>query len=150
MGSPHIVGIAGALAGIGMLLSSHWADIKSAPSGTTSAAGANFAGTWAVSGLLGNPAFVTVTPDCTFQQDGDKISGTCEGPGAKGSVDGVVDGSTIVWNWHMVAKTPRGLAGVATFKAVLGSDGIMTGTWTHSAVDGVGKFTPATSSAPAM
>jgi hypothetical protein len=141
--------VASALASLGILLSS------------SGAAAADFSGTWAISGTLGDPVIVTATPNCTFQQDGDKISGTCKGPNATGSVDGMVDGSTITWNWHAVPITARGLGGVATFKGVLGADGTLSGTWTHSAVDGVaGKFSaqrqvqtqpsPATSPAPAM
>jgi hypothetical protein len=139
--------VASAFAALGILLSQN------------SAAAANFAGTWAISGTIGDPVIAIATPNCTFKQDGDTISGTCEGPGAKGSADGAVDGSTIVWHWHMVAKTTSGLAGEATFTGVMGSDGDVSGTWTHSAVTGVtGKFTaqrqvqsrpsPATSSAP--
>jgi hypothetical protein len=139
---------ASAIIGIGILLS------------PSVAAAANFAGSWAISGTIGNPVIATATPNCTFQQNGVTISGSCEGPGSKGPVDGVVDGSTIVWHWHMVAKTSTGFGGVATFTGALGPDGNISGTWTHSAVTGVtGTFTaqrqvqsqpsPSTSSAPA-
>ncbi|HLJ83612.1 MAG TPA: hypothetical protein VKT51_05510 [Candidatus Eremiobacteraceae bacterium] len=139
--------MASALSGLAILISAN------------AAAAANFAGTWAVSGTIGNPVIALATPNCTFKQDGDTISGACEGPGSKGTADGVVDGTTIVWHWHAVAKTKTGLSGEAVFTGVMGTDGSISGTWTHSAVTGMsGKFTaqrqvqsspsPATSSAP--
>jgi hypothetical protein len=98
----------------------------------------NFAGTWTVAGTLGNPVIATSAPVCIFRQGGNAISGTCKGPNGIGSADGSVNGRAIYWRWHIIATNPNGLAGIATYRGVWGSDGVVRGTWTHTARPGVG------------
>lgn len=106
--------------------------------------GANFAGSWAVSGTLSTPdGSMTISPVCKFKQDNDAITGSCKGPSYLGSVDGAVDGNTIVWHWHGVAINEEQEKNVTTtFKGTLGSDGLIRGQWTDSLVeDASGIFT---------
>ena len=103
---------------------------------------ANFAGSWAVSGRLGNPVVATSAPVCVFRQAGNAISGSCKGPNGIGSADGSVNGRAIAWRWHIIATNAVGLAGTATYRGVWGSDGVIRGTWTHSRRPGYnGPFT---------
>jgi hypothetical protein len=103
---------------------------------------ADFAGTWSVSGRLGNPVVATSAPVCVFRQTGNAISGTCKGPNAIGSVDGSVNGRAIFWQWHTIATNAFGLNGTATYRGAWGSDGVVRGTWTHSRRPGYyGPFT---------
>jgi hypothetical protein len=103
---------------------------------------ANFAGTWAVSGTLGNPTVATSAPVCVFRQNGNAISGSCKGPNGIGSAVGSVNGRAILWRWNIIATTSMGLAGTATYHGVWGSDGVIRGTWTHSRRPGYyGPFT---------
>jgi hypothetical protein len=84
----------------------------------------------------------TSAPVCVFRQGGNAISGSCKGPNGIGSADGSVNGSAIYWRWHIIATNSRGLAGIATYHGVWGSDGVLRGTWTHSARSGAyGTFT---------
>lgn len=98
----------------------------------TVANAANFAGTWAVSGILGHPVTATASPVCVFRQSRNAISGTCKGPNGIGSALGAVNGSAIEWQWHIIATDPQGLSGIATFRGVLDADGVIRGTWHHS------------------
>ena len=107
----------------------------------SSAGAANFAGSWAVSGRIGNPVVATSAPVCVFRQTGNAISGSCKGPNAIGSADGAVNGRTIAWRWHAIATNQVGLSGTVTYRGVWGSDGVIRGTWTHSRVRGYGPFT---------
>ena len=105
---------------------------------------ANFAGTWAVSGTIfsGGVVVATSAPVCVFRQSGNAISGSCKGPNGIGSADGSVNGRAIAWRWHIIATTSIGLAGIATYRGVWGSDGVVRGTWTHSRRPGAsGPFT---------
>jgi hypothetical protein len=107
-----------------------------------SADAANFAGTWTVAGTLGNPVVATSAPVCVFRQSGNAISGSCKGPNGIGSAVGSVNGRAILWRWNIIATNAVGLAGIATYHGVWGSDGVVRGTWTHSRRPGVyGPFT---------
>jgi hypothetical protein len=111
-------------------------------SSASSADAANFAGSWAVSGRLGNPVVATSAPVCVFRQAGNAIAGSCKGPNGIGSADGSVNGRAIAWRWHIIATNAVGLAGTATYRGVWGSDGVIRGTWTHSRRPGAyGPFT---------
>jgi hypothetical protein len=100
---------------------------------------ANFAGTWTFSAVMAN---ATSAPVCVFRQAGNRISGSCKGPNGIGSAIGAVSGDAIAFQWHIIATNPRGLAGIATYKGVWGSDGVVRGRWTHSAIPReVGTFT---------
>jgi hypothetical protein len=111
-------------------------------SATAPADAANFAGTWSVSGRIGNPVVATSAPICVFRQSGNAIAGSCKGPNGIGSADGSVNGNAILWHWHVIATNSVGLAGTATYHGVWGSDGVIRGTWTHSRRPGYyGPFT---------
>jgi len=79
---------------------------------------ADISGIWVISG--------PVSPTCVFVQNGNSFRGSCEGPGAKGGVFGVVDGQTIRWSYQWTSKTD-GSVGAFEFVGVLGADGNMTG-----------------------
>jgi hypothetical protein len=103
----------------------------------------NFAGTWAVSGALGDPVIATTAPVCVFKQDGNKISGSCKGPNALGSAEGAIDDNIIVWHWDRIATNEAQVDGTVTFGGKLGSDGVIRGEWKDSAApdDAVGTIT---------
>jgi len=111
--------------------------------GSYAAAGANFAGTWSVSGTLGDPVIGTISPVCTLKQEGAEVHGTCKGPNGFGTAQGAVDGAKILLTWKHAATTANGVDGIATLKGTLGSDGFIRGTWTDSAgpAGAWGKFT---------
>lgn len=114
--------------------------LAAAAAGTAGAA--NFAGTWTVSGVLGNPVVATSAPVCVFRQAGNAISGTCKGPNGIGAAAGSVNGRAILWRWRVIATNANGLAGIATYRGTWGSDGVVRGNWTHSARPGAwGTFT---------
>ena len=92
---------------------------------------ANFAGTWTFSGMMAN---AHSSPVCVFRQAGSKISGSCKGPNGIGSAAGTVNGTAILFQWHVIPTNRLGLGGVATYHGRWGSDGVVRGTWTHSAV----------------
>jgi len=106
------------------------------------AGAANFAGSWAFSGTLGNPVLATSAPICVFRQNGSAISGSCKGPYGIGSANGSVNGSAIYFQWHVIATRAGGLGGIATYHGYWGGDGVVRGTWWHSTYPGiVGNFT---------
>jgi hypothetical protein len=98
---------------------------------------ADFSGKWTVAGTMSTPGGgMTIAPVCTFKQDASgALTGSCKGPSYLGSIDGAVDGDTIVWHWHGVATGDDQAPNVtATFKGTLGSDGIIRGNWTDTLV----------------
>jgi hypothetical protein len=99
---------------------------------------ANFAGAWAVRGTLGRPVIASATPECVFRQAGNRIAGACRGPNSAGAAAGAVNGQAIIWQWNITVTNAIGIKGIATFKGVWGRDGVLRGTWTHSARPGVG------------
>jgi len=108
------------------------------------AANANFAGTWTFTGtIVARGATFVTAPVCVLRQMGDRLAGTCKGPNAIGSADGLVNGRTISLTWHSISTNPatRGRTGVGTFKGTWGSDGIIHGSFVGTAFPGVGKFT---------
>lgn len=101
-----------------------------------------FTGTWAVRGTIGNPIRGESSPVCALHQSGAAISGRCTGPNGTGPVDGVASGRSITFHWHITPTTPVGLGGVATYSGTLVEDGVIRGTWMHSALPGLsGPFT---------
>jgi hypothetical protein len=103
---------------------------------------ADFAGTWTFSGTIASgDAVVTSAPVCVFRQSGDTVSGSCKGPNGIGSATGNLNGSALFFEWHIIPTNSRGLGGIATYHGVWGSDGVVRGTWSHSALPGiVGNF----------
>ncbi|HEX3466717.1 MAG TPA: hypothetical protein VHT05_01300 [Candidatus Elarobacter sp.] len=103
------------------------------------ASAASFAGTWTFTGtfVLKNASYVTA-PVCVLRQTGNALAGSCKGPNAIGSANGVVSGRTIMLQWHAIGK--KG-SGVATMKGTWGADGVVRGTITSTQVPGVGTLT---------
>lgn len=95
---------------------------------------ADFSGTWVVNGTIGTPAVAQVSPVCVLKQDGKGIRGSCKGPHGLGPAQGKVDGEKIVWHWDDEATDKSGFTGTSTFSGILGSDGVVNGTWTSTAV----------------
>jgi len=109
-----------------------------------SAWAADVSGTWSVSATFvsGGRIVSTATPVCTFQQTGDRISGTCKGPNGLGPAAGTVEGGAVAWQWNHTATTPYGLTGSTGFRGELGADGVIRGTATSSNFPGlIGTFT---------
>src|SRR5580704_13048573 len=78
----------------------------------------DLSGTWAIRGIG--------TPVCALTQSGDFYRGTCEGPGAKGTVVRVVDHEAIRWTYYWALKT-GGNIGADVFNGHLDRDGAMSG-----------------------
>jgi hypothetical protein len=105
-------------------------------------AAVNFSGTWHISGTLRTSVSVgSLAPVCVLKQSGDTILGPCRGPNGQGNATGIVNANRIQLTWNEIRTTAFGLTGVITFHGALGSDGVIRGTWTSSAVPGVGTFT---------
>src|SRR5579863_1640967 len=102
----------------------------------------SFAGTWRITGTLANKyGSETINPTCTFKVDGDQVSGSCKSGNAMGSIDGSVDGDSIVWHWDRIATGPPVWDATLTFRAKMGSDGTMQGEFKDSVIgDDVGTF----------
>lgn len=98
----------------------------------------NIAGTWAISGTLGDPVISRMSPVCELKQDGAGISGTCKGPNAFGTVTGAVDGKNVLLTWKHAATTDQGITGTTTMTGTLGDDGFIRGTYTVSIFPGAG------------
>jgi len=106
------------------------------------AADANFAGTWVIAGTISNPAGGEyIQPTCTFKVDGKALSGSCVGPHGMGSVDGSVDGDTIVFNYDRIATSDVSRDAKLTFRGQVDSSGVLRGQWKDSTIeDTVGVF----------
>jgi len=109
------------------------------------ASAANFAGTWAFTGttVMRSATFVT-SPVCLFRQMGDRLAGSCKGPNAIGSADGMVNGNAFVFQWHTIATSgpSKGRTGTATFKGTWNADGVVRGSVTSTSAPGtVGVLT---------
>jgi hypothetical protein len=58
-----------------------------------------------------------------------------------GSVDGAVDGNSIVFNYHRIAKNDKSWDATLTFRGEVGADGVLRGQWKDSTIhDTVGTF----------
>jgi hypothetical protein len=112
------------------------AAISVATAGAASAA--DFSGTWSASAVFEQNGQIvyTTTPVCTFQQSGDRISGTCKGPNALGPAAGTADGANISWQWEATANA-TGATGVSTWNGTLGPDGVIRGQMSGQAMPGV-------------
>jgi hypothetical protein len=103
------------------------------------ASAASYAGTWSVSATMSS---AHASPVCKFAQSGNALSGTCKGPDGAGSASGVVSGREVSFTWHVVRTNAIGATGAASFRGVLGNDGVIRGTWTFTAAPGQsGTFT---------
>jgi hypothetical protein len=96
----------------------------------TIAARADSTAVWAVSGLIRAPhGDETVKPVCKFVSHGDAFKGTCTGTSNVGPAVGSTSGRDVMFRWSHRPHDADGWIGVATFKGVLGSDGVVRGTW---------------------
>jgi hypothetical protein len=96
--------------------------------GTASAA--DFSGNWSIAGHMTTDVGVAqVSPVCKFVQAGGAITGECKGPNGEGPAAGKVFGDKIIWHWNHTATTAYGATGVSSFTGILGSDGVIRGTW---------------------
>ena len=107
------------------------------------AAGADFSGEWSVSGqIVGGNLMTIASPVCTFQQNGNQLTGTCTGPNSRGSAVGLVNGAGVTFQWQMISTDSIGLSGIASFSGKLGPDSVVRGSWTFSGRPGArGQFT---------
>lgn len=107
----------------------------------TAIAKTDFTGKWVVSGTMsGDDVNETISPTCTFKQDGDELSGSCKSKSALGSLEGAVDGDTIVWHWKRVATNSDQVDATITFRGAL-ADGVIRGQFKDDTVDDeVGTF----------
>ena len=103
----------------------------------SAASAADFSGTWSASAVYQKNGQIvyTTTPVCTFQQTGNRISGTCTGPNALGPATGTASGSAITWQWKATANA-TGQIGLSTWKGTLGPDGVIRGDQTGSSLPG--------------
>jgi hypothetical protein len=97
---------------------------------------ADFAGAWAISGVMGHSEISATAPVCVLRQLGNKVAGTCKGANGIGSAAGVVGGSKIVLRWNRIARDRLQVNGVVIYSGTWGSAGLR-GTWTDSARPGV-------------
>jgi len=94
-------------------------------------------GNWQIVGHIQYPdGIFQSSPVCKFKQDGVAISGQCQGPNSKRTVKGTVTGSKVVFQMYTHAITPLGFDGTSYFSGVIGSDGVIRGTYTTSATEG--------------
>ena len=114
-------------------------DAAVAPSAS---AATSFAGKWIVTGAItAEDASETISPTCTFKQDGKALSGSCEGRNGLGSAEGAVDDDTVVWHWKRIAKNDEIWDATITFRGELGKDGVIRGQWKDDTLgDAVGTF----------
>lgn len=101
----------------------------------TGASAADVSGTWSASAIVEQNGQIvyTTTPICTFEQSGDRISGTCKGPHATGPAVGTANGTSVTWQWTATANA-TGATGVSTWRGTLDSDGVIRGKMSGSGV----------------
>jgi hypothetical protein len=104
----------------------------------------DLSGTWTFSASVENDGQIAAeaAPVCTFQQTGDRITGTCKGPNAAGPAKGTVKGDKVVWKWVANPYTAGGSSMTLSLDGVLGADGVVRGAATSPVLNGlVGRFT---------
>jgi hypothetical protein len=109
---------------------------------------ANLTGTWSVI-IASVGGFETGVDNhgqnpgsCTFQQDGNRLRGTCKTVTLQGPISGVISGPQVAWRWLYNAGTvgePHAFA-VAVFNAALQPDGKIAGGFTNYPT--LDKFNP--------
>ena len=101
-------------------------------------------GAWQITGDMsdkGKPVAKT-TPVCDFHQVGPRLVGTCTGPNGLGAAMGTLSGRHVSWQWQVVAYTPIGASGTASFNGDVDPKGVIRGDWTFSSAPGLtGTFT---------
>jgi hypothetical protein len=110
----------------------------------TLASADDFAGSWAVSGVIhgDGPVVLSIAADCVFQQTGTIIAGTCKGPYGLGPASGTVVGPKIAFEAVVKATAPGGLSGALAFAGAVGPDNVIRGEVKYAGLPGhVGAFT---------
>ncbi len=105
---------------------------------------ASFAGTWTFTGtFVQNGGTYVTAPVCVLRQTGNALAGSCKGPNAIGSANGLVNGRAITLQWHAISTNPatRGQGGVATLRGTWGADGVVRGTIVSTSTPGTGVLT---------
>ena len=87
--------------------------------GADAAQAADLSGTWQFKSDVANPV-------CHLTQTNDFVRGDCEGPAAKGTGFGVVEGQALRFTWQWVAKD-TGIDGAFDFLGKIGPDGGLSG-----------------------
>jgi hypothetical protein len=109
-----------------------------------SASAADLSGSWNISAtyMSGGQIVGTDTPACTFQQSGNRISGTCKGPHAIGPLEGTTNGSSVSLQWNHTATNSGGVTGSSYYQGSAGADGVIRGNASNSSIPGAtGTFT---------
>lgn len=104
----------------------------------------DFAGTWAVSGVIhgDGPLVLTIAANCVFQQTGTIIAGTCQGPDGLGPASGTAVGPKIAFEADNRATAPNGVNGALAFAGTLGRDHVIRGEVKFAGLPGhIGAFT---------
>jgi len=100
-----------------------------AVSGAASAA--DISGKWKITGDIAGNA---VSPDCTFKQEGAKLSGTCGSGDNSGPIsDGAVAGKDVSWGWEAGGFTLAFKGTADSDKSMKGSIDVGGGTGTFTA-----------------
>src|SRR5262249_40205874 len=81
----------------------------------------NISGAWKIDSENGP------SPLCRFDQVGNNLTGSCEGPQAKGTLGGAVTAQQVRWHWQWVTHS-GGSAGAFDFNGTLKPDNTITGT----------------------
>ena len=102
---------------------------------TTLAADHSIVGSWKISI---NVAGETHEATCTFQQDGEKLTGTCKGEGGEGPLTGQIQAEKFTWQ-HQVPYNGDTLT--LTYTGSFSSDTEMKGDLAVSPYDVTGDFT---------
>jgi len=110
--------------------------------GAASAQTPNVSGVWQVRGqIVHGDRTVTVSPACTIQQSGGRLSGDCVGPNGRGPLAGSIAGDRISWTWKDVATTAVGVSATTNFNGTYVNDRLIRGTMNSTAIAGTGNFT---------
>ena len=102
---------------------------------TVAAADRTITGTWKITI---NVAGETHEATCTFQQDGEKITGTCKGESGEGALTGQIQADKITWQ-HQVPYNGDTLT--LTYTGAFSSDTEIKGDINVAPYDVTGDFT---------
>jgi hypothetical protein len=101
----------------------------------------NISGVWHVNGRARYGAvWASATPTCTFRQIGNRLSGTCVGPAARGPLSGAIAGTRVSWTWSHVATRPGGVSGDTQFNGTYFNSRLIRGSM-YAPPAGNGSFT---------
>jgi hypothetical protein len=81
----------------------------------------SISGSWQIVSQNNGPS-----PDCTFEQAGNDLTGSCIGPNAKGAITGTITGDQPRWHWQWVTYAGNS-SGSFDFLGTLKPDNTITG-----------------------